>query len=153
MKKLFKLVFMLSLVITLVACGSSNKENNKVKLVGDMNGAYYEIILDAQGDKVITQTQITTITLADFDEDTQQLLIDSLEEYAKVYDEYDYVEYSSNMNDTEIIETIVLDLSKPKYIKELSEAGLLPIEGDKIVSYISLEKTVENIEEMGLEKQ
>ena len=57
------------------------------------------------------------------------------------------------MNDTEIIETIVLDLSKPKYIKELSEAGLLPIEGDKIVSYISLEKTVENIEEMGLEKQ
>ena len=83
MKKLFKLVFMLSLVITLVACGSSNKENNKVKLVGDMNGAYYEIILDAQGDKVITQTQITTITLADFDEDTQQLLIDSLEEYAK----------------------------------------------------------------------
>lgn len=153
MKKLFKLVFMLSLAITLVACGSSGGKENQVTLVGDMNGAYYEITLDAKGDKVMKQTQVTTIDLSDYDEETQELLKDSIEEYEQIYEEYDYVTYSAQVSETELVETITMDLSKPKYIKELYDAGLLPIEGDKLVLEISLEKTVTNFENMGLTKK
>ncbi len=151
MKKWFKMIFATFMLCMVVACGS--KEATTTTLVGDFDGINYSIILDAEGDKVTQLTQITTMDLSGYDEETISLLEESIKEYETIYSEYDCATYTTELSDVEFKETITFDLSKPDYINELAEAGVLPLENDEKVAYISLKESIANYEELGMVKQ
>ena len=142
--KVFALVLSLCLC---VGCSSGNDELKTVKLAGEGNGVKTEMILEAKGDKVMTQTQISKMSLKDFDADTIKVVKDSLLEVEKMYNEYDFATYSYEITDTDIIENITIDFSTKENIKAIGEAGLVQIEGDsENTDFISLDQTVELLE-------
>lgn len=133
--------------LSLAACGGV--EEQSVTLNYEMEGVNMEYTLDAAGDVVHTITQVSSVDCSAYTEDQVAMLQSSLEEYATVYDAYEGVEYSSSVEEGFMYETIKIDVSEQDTISELSEAGLLPIESDSAVTFISLEKTVENLESQG----
>lgn len=133
--------------LSLAACGGA--EEQSVTLNYEMEGVTMEYTLDATGDIVHTITQVSSVDCSAYTEEQVAVLQSSLEEYATVYEAYEGVEYSSSVEEGFMYETIKIDVTDQDTISELSEAGLLPIEGDSAITFISLEKTVESLESQG----
>lgn len=134
------------MTMSVAACGGGNEEQ-MVTLLYEQDGVTMEYTMEATGDKVHTITQVSKMDCSLYTEEQVALVEQSLEEYSAVYDEYEGVEYSYTLEDAMISETIKMDVSDSDTIDALSESGLLPIEGE--ADYISLEKTVDNLEEQG----
>ncbi len=152
MKKTLKILLTLIITCLCVAC-QTNNDPQTVSLVGEYQGAHYHITLDALGDKVIKQTQITTLNLDEYDETVKSAIQSSTENFKKIYGELDFTTYSVEYKDNQVVETIILDLSELDYIEQLVEAELLHYQGEDI-SFVSLKKTVKEFEDnYGLKKQ
>lgn len=146
-KKVFSYGLAGLMALSLTACGAVKEQS--VTLVYEQEGVSMEYTLDATGDIVHTITQVSSVDCSLYTEEQVEMIQASIEEYAGVYEAYEGVEYTSSVEDGFMSETIKIDVSDKDTIDELSESGLLPIEGDGEVSLISLEKTVESLEGQG----
>lgn len=70
-----------------------------------------------------------------------------IEEVSPVYEEIEGVTYEVTRDGDELKEIITIDASNADALEELSDAGMLPLEGSG--QKISLEKTVESLESQG----
>ncbi|MBO5460862.1 MAG: DUF1307 domain-containing protein, partial [Ruminococcus sp.] len=127
-------------------CG--NSEPTTVTLTMEQNGATIDYKLDAKGDVVQTITQTSTVDCSAYTEEQLAVIEESAGQYAASYEGIEGVTYSIETVDTNLVETIVIDATNSDSLQELSDLGLLPIEGSS--SSISLEKTVENLEALGM---
>lgn len=147
MKKFLGVVLAGLLSVACAACGGSKSEAAVCTLEIENVGVVYEMTLEAENDIVHTLTQVTTVNLSAFPEDQIALLDENIEQYEEVYKEYEGTEYSAEVKDNMMYETIVIDLTNTETVDALREAELLPIEGES--NGISLEKTMENLESLG----
>lgn len=120
---------------------------NSITCTTEQNGAKVKMVLEAEGDLAVKMTQTTVVPLEGMDETTLTMMQDALKEYEQIYAAYDNVKYSYKQSETELREVVEIDLQDADGIKALSEAGLLPLEGD--ANKISLEKSRETLEASG----
>lgn len=142
-----KAAILLTLCLVFTVFAGCGKKEQSATCTIEQNGAKVEMVLDAEGDKVVKLTQTTVVPLEGLDEDTAAVLEETLKQYEEIYAAYDSVKYEHEQSDTELKETVAIDLEDKDELKELSDAGLLPIEGD--ADTISLKKSKEALEEAG----
>ena len=146
MKKILCAILTGLMLLSVTACG--NSEPTTVTLTMEQNGATIDYKLDAKGDVVQTITQTSTVDCSAYTEEQLAVIEESAGQYAASYEGIEGVTYSIETVDTNLVETIVIDATNSDSLQELSDLGLLPIEGSS--SSISLEKTVENLEALGM---
>lgn len=144
MKRLMCFGLVLLMMVAMTACGS--KEQTKF-LTFEANGVTMEYKIDAKGDTITKLTQTSSIDGSAYTEDVLATIVAAMDEYASVYAEYQGVSYITETVGTTINETIIIDVSDAELVSSLSDAGLLPIQGDS--SKLSLEKTIDNLTAQG----
>lgn len=147
MKKILCAVLTTCMLFALTACGSK-PESKTVVLTYDLSGTTIDYQLDALDDTVQKITQVSTVDCSAYSDEDLSIILESADEYAASYEVIEGVTYSIEVEDSNLIETIVIDTTNLDSLQELSDSGLLPIDGD--FDYISLEKTIENLESMGM---
>lgn len=146
MKKLFSILIVCTMVLSLAACGGKEPQSATCKI--EQNGAQVTMVLDAEGDKVTKITQTSTLALDSFTDEQKELLKESLNQAAEIYKEIEGVKYTSDVTDTEISETITINTDK-ETLKTVSEKGLLPITGDSDAASLSFSKSKESLKDAG----
>ena len=146
MKKLLSIMIVAIMALSLIACGGPEPQTATLKY--EENGVVLEYTIDAADDEVEKITQVSTLDCSIYSEDELTLLEETLDEYAKIYEEYEAVTYSSEISDSNMIETIVIDVTNLDQMKELAEAGLVPLD-DPDASFISFDKTIESLQSQG----
>ena len=146
MKKLFCILCTFLLIFTMTACGGS-REPQTATLELSVDGVTISYTLEAKGDIVQTMTQTSTLEKAAFTYADVDSFEASFAEYQALYNAIEGVTYSTESTDTELIETIVMDVSDSDTLEALVDQGLLPVEGN--TKRISLSGTVESLESQG----
>lgn len=146
MKKMLFTILASLMLLSLTACGSPEPET--VVLTYEANGTLIDYELEAINDIVQTITQTTTVDCSMYTEDQILIIEETAAEYATIYGEIEGVTYSTEMVGTDLVETLIIDATSSETLQTLNDEGLLPIEGSD--SAISLEKTVENLEALGM---
>lgn len=144
MKKILSLILAGMMILSLAACNSS--EPQTVTLNIEESGILSEYTLEANGDVVHTIRQTTTMDCTGFTEEQFAIIDEAIQEYKALYAEIEGVVYDVAVNETAMVETVSIDVSNEETVAALSEAGLMPVEGE---GAISLEKTVESMVELG----
>lgn len=147
MKKILCTILSGFILFSLAACGAEPEEKSVV-LTLEEEGATVDYQLDALDDTVQKITQTSTIDCSAFAEEQLSSVLDNAEEYAAAYEEIEGVTYSIETVDSDLVETITIDLTKVDSLQELADSGLLPVESD--ADSISFEKTVENLKGLGM---
>lgn len=129
------------------ACGTEPEEKSII-LTLEEEGTTVDYQLDALDDTVQKITQTSTIDCSAFTEEQLSSVFDNAEQYTAAYEEIEGVTYSIETVDTDLVETITIDLTKIDSLEELSDSGLLSIEGE--ADSISFEQTIENLKELGM---
>ncbi len=150
LKKLCSMTLVLMMLAALTGCGSEKEEKDVLRCKQEQEGYVVEMVYDAKGDKATRVTQTSTLDLSKYPEEAVAAVDDALKQAEETYKAIKGVEYSYKKEDNKMIETVIIDLNKDT-INELSEKGLMPIEGekDKKVTYISIERTKESLEKSG----
>ncbi|MDO4668012.1 MAG: DUF1307 domain-containing protein [Streptococcus sp.] len=144
-KKHFFKLFLYSLtslmiIITLTACSGAHKK------------AYYQriskedkidsrITLEYSGDKLLKNTAENIVY---YDSSSKELIEENLKEYSKSISGIKGVVHKIEYKDGYIKEKLSVDYSKTD-IKELQEKGLIAIQNDQKIKYISLKETVNDL--------
>lgn len=144
MKRLFCLILASLMVLSMIGCGGKEQSTT---LLYEESGITMEYKMDAKGDIVHTITQTSILDCSAYTEEEIAAIEELMVQTSTSYGEYECVTYESVVEDTTLKETITIDASDSDTLKALSEAGLLPIDGNS--SKISLKKTVESLESQG----
>lgn len=144
MKKFLCAILAALMVLSMAACSSS--EPQTVVLTMEQNGVSIDYQLDAKGDIVQKITQTTTMDCSAYTEDQIAAVEEAVAQYEAAYNAIEGVTYTAGLEDTDFVETIIIDTTDEDTISELSAQGLVPVEGEGL---ISLEKTVELMKEQG----
>ena len=144
MKRMFGLILASLMVLSMIGC--SGKEQSTT-LIYEESGVTMEYKMDAKGDIVHTITQTTTLDCSDFSEEDIAAFQALIDQTSVSYAEYEGVTYESDFENSILKEVITIDASDSDTLTGLSEAGLLPLEGDS--TKISLKKTIEALENQG----
>lgn len=150
MKKTISAILVITMLLALVGCGSMEPQSKTATLTynDEANGISYVYYLEAIGDKCQKLTQTTNLDCSLYDGEQIEYMKEAMETYAGIYEAYEGVSYTSQISDTQLTETLTVDLSDMALVKSLSDAGLLPMEnGD--ADYISLKKTVDSLKNQG----
>ncbi len=147
MKKFLCTILASLIFFSLTACGTEPEEKSMI-LTLEEDGITVDYQLDALDDTVQKITQTSMIDCSAFAEEQISTVIDAVEEYTAAYEEIEGVTCSIETVDTDLVETITIDLTKIDSLEELSDSGLLSIEGD--ADSISFEQTVESLKELGM---
>lgn len=147
MKKVLCTILASLIFFTFTACGSEPEEKCVI-LTSEEDGITMDYQLDALDDTVQKITQTTTIDCSSFTEEEISIITSSVDEYRAAYEAIEGVTYSLETIDTDLVETITIDTTNSDSLQELNDSGLLPIDGT--ADSISLEKTVENLKELGM---
>lgn len=144
MKKFLCAILAALMVLSMAACSSS--EPQTVVLTMEQNGVSIDYQLDAKGDIVQKITQTTTMDCSAYTEDQIAAVEEAVAQYEAAYNAIEGVTYTAGLEGTDFVETIIIDTTDEDTISELSAQGLVPVEGEGL---ISLEKTVELMKEQG----
>lgn len=145
MKKIICTILATIMVLSMVACAS---EKTVVMTSEDTaSGVSYEVEFEAKGDIIQTVTQKSTIDLSLYSSEQIEAMSAELDRLKTQYEEIDGVTYTAEVTDTMLVETIVIDATSDSTLEEISDAGLLDLEGE--ANAISLEKTIDSFESMG----
>ena len=132
-------------MLALVACQSA--EETTTTLVFDEGGFYNEIVLIAEGDKVIEQTSKTERTYEDLGVSTAEEAEEMLAEFLVGYDSTEGVKHQIDYLDDHLVESVTVNYDAVD-IDEMSELAGSFVEGDASKG-VSLKLTVEMMEEVG----
>ncbi len=142
MKKILSVIVAGMMILALAACGTKVEETT-VTLVGEQNGAKIEYTMFAKGDLVQKVEQVMSTDVSAYEDTDLQMAIANVKAQ---YDAIPGVEYTSNVADGILTETIVMDFSNENTAKQISEAGLMDMDGE---GKISLQKTIDKMKELG----
>ncbi len=143
MKKIFAFFLVACMAFSLTAC--SEKEQTVTLIIED-SGVYGEYTIKAAGDLIHTIEQTTTMDCSGYTEDQLDILQDFIDEYKAIYADIEGVTYDASISETAMVETIKIDVSNEAAVSALTEADLLPLEGEGDLSF---EKTVASMKEQG----
>ena len=148
MKKWFKFALLGLIMFALVAC-QSDKETTTT-LIYDEFGLTNEIVLIAEGDKVIEQTSKTETTYEALGVSTAEEAEEMIAEFLVGYDSTEGVKHQIDYLDDCLVESVTVNYDAVD-IDEMSElAGSAGSFADGDASKgVSLKLTVEMMEEMG----
>ena len=144
-KRLISVLIMCAMMVMLGACGADKQESVTCKTVQD--GVNIEIKIDATNDIITKWTQTSIISTDGYDEATLAYLDQVIDATKEIYAAYDKVDYDMQKKDNSLVEVITIDMTDSATIKNLVDAGLLPVEGD--ASKLSLKLTVESLKSSG----
>lgn len=144
MKRLFCLILTNLMILSLIGCGGKEQSTT---LLYEESGVTMEYKMDAKGDIVHTITQTSILDCSEYTEEEIAAIEELVAQTGASYEEYEGVTYESAVEGTTLKEIITIDASNSDTLTTLSEAGLLPIDGDS--TKISLKKTVESLESQG----
>lgn len=113
----------------------------------ETDGVVINYTLIAKDDVLQKITQVSTITFSAFSGDDRTNMESELPQAEAAYAQIKGVEYSYDITDETLTETIVIDAANEDTVRQLSQAGLLPIEGGG--TKLSLKKTIKNMEKQG----
>jgi len=147
MKKLLCAILAAVMVLSLAACGG--EEMTTTVLTMEQDGITIDYTLEAEGDVVKKIIQKSTLDGSLFDEATMDLMLQSAESYREAYEAYAGVTYELEEVGANLVETITIDTTDMDMLKELSAAGLVPMDTEN-ADVVSLEKTVANLKELGM---
>ena len=142
MKKILSVIVASMMILVLAACGTKVEEKT-VTLVGEQNGAKIEYTMFAKGDLVQKVEQVMSTDVSAYEDTDLQMAIANVQAQ---YDAIPGVEYTSNVVDGTLTETIVMDFTNENTAKQISEAGLMDMDGE---GKISLQKTMDKMKELG----
>ncbi|MEK4299637.1 DUF1307 domain-containing protein [Oceanobacillus sp. FSL W8-0428] len=143
------LLFLLIATLGLAACGSEET----VTLQGDQMGMSMEVTLDAKDDEVTHQTVKTDIpysTMMLESKEEAEELDEQIRSEFKPFEDIEGIEFEIKYGDDALTQTISVDLTAVdmEELNSIPGASLPAIEDDE---YISLEETVKELEDAGLE--
>ena len=147
MKKFLCAILAAVMVLSLAACGG--EEMTTTVLTMEQDGITIDYTLEAEGDVVKKIIQKSTLDGSVFDEATMDLMLQSAEGYKEAYEAYAGVTYELKEDGTNLVETITIDTTDMEMLKELSAAGLVPMDTEN-ADVVSLEKTIANLKELGM---
>ena len=147
MRKLMCVMLSCMLLLGLTACGGEEEVKNAAVGTFEQNGITITMSFDAKGDKVTRLTQKSVIPTEGYTEEQLQALREVVDQAAATYDDFESVEYTSEEEEGQMVETIVIPTDE-ETLKQVVEAGLLPVD-DENVTELSLEQTKKNLEDTG----
>jgi len=103
--------------------------------------------LEAKGDTIHTMTQTSTVEVGELTDEQKTLVEDEIKKAEANFADIKGAEYTYEFGDTELKETITIDMTDSDSLDQLSSKNLLPIQGS--TSKISLKATRTNLEEQG----
>ena len=119
----------------------------------EQQGMTANVHLDAWGDRIMTFRQVTYLDTTGFDDATNEQLNANIAAMAEKMKQYSGCEYhSTQREDGVFVETIVLDLSTKEGLNTLIADGILPVDTEETIDYLSLEQTVANFTQLGYQK-
>lgn len=149
MKKIIKYALLFCLFASLTACGP-NIQNASYTLESEENGVRIvdTLSLEAEGDVVQHLQEVIEADISGFDEETQETLYAVYDDLVASYAAVEGVECTGEA--LEGIYTIQISIDTTGVaVEELSEQGLLEVEGDS--EGISFEKTIASLVSQGYE--
>ena len=147
MRKLMCVMLSCMMLLGLTACGGEEEVKNAAVGTFEQNGITITMSFDAKGDKVTRLTQKSVIPTEGYTEEHLQALREVVDQAAATYDDFESVEYTSEEEEGQMVETIVIPTDE-ETLKQVVEAGLLPVD-DENVTELSLEQTKKNLEDTG----
>ena len=147
MRKLMCVMLSCMMLLGLTACGGEEEVKNAAVGTFEQNGITITMSFDAKGDKVTRLTQKYVIPTEGYTEEQLQALREVVDQAAATYDDFESVEYTSEEEEGQMVETIVIPTDE-ETLKQVVEAGLLPVD-DENVTELSLEQTKKNLEDTG----
>ena len=147
MRKLMCVMLSCMMLLGLTACGGEEEVKNAAVGTFEQNGITITMSFDAKGDKVTRLTQKSVIPTEGYTEEQLQALREVVDQAAATYDDFESVEYTSEEEEGQMVETIVIPPDE-ETLKQVVEAGLLPVD-DENVTELSLEQTKKNLEDTG----
>ncbi len=147
MRKLMCVMLSCMMLLGLTACGGEEEVKNAAVGTFEQNGITITMSFDAKGDKVTRLTQKSVIPTEGYTEEQLQALREVVDQAAATYDDFESVEYTSEEEEGQMVETIVIPRDE-ETLKQVVEAGLLPVD-DENVTELSLEQTKKNLEDTG----
>ena len=147
MRKLMCMMLSCMMLLGLTACGGEEEVKNAAVGTFEQNGITITMSFDAKGDKVTRLTQKSVIPTEGYTEEQLQALREVVDQAAATYDDFESVEYTSEEEEGQMVETIVIPRDE-ETLKQVVEAGLLPVD-DENVTELSLEQTKKNLEDTG----
>ena len=147
MRKLMCVMLSCMMLLGLTACGGEEEVKNAAVGTFEQNGITITMSFDAKGDKVTRLTQKSVIPTEGYTEEQLQALREVVDQAAATYDDFESVEYTSEEEEGQMVETIVIPTGE-ETLKQVVEAGLLPVD-DENVTELSLEQTKKNLEDTG----
>lgn len=149
MKKLTGLLTICLSLILLVGCGAGKESAFTANT--DMSGAQIEMLFEGKGDKVQTITQTTTLDLSDFSDEEKDAVVKAVEDASvalkEQLGEIEGFSQEVSISDPILSEIMIIDATNADTLNTLSEAGLLPTEGD--ASVLSMDATKESLSSAG----
>ena len=147
MKRVISIIAACVMVIGLVACGEKEVKNaGECKI--EQNGVEIKMVFDAKGDKITTLHQTSEIDIEGFSKEDVEMLQETIDKAAEVYEDIDGVSYEIKQDDAEIIEKIDMNVGDKDTLKAVIDKGLLPVTGDN-VTQLSLKETKKSLETAG----
>lgn len=145
LKKLLRCVLLGLIFFALVACQSADESTTK--LVYDEDGTTNEIVLIAEGDKVIQQTSKSEITYESLGASTAEEAEEMLAGFSVGYDSTEGLKHQIDYLDDRLVESETVNYDAVD-IDEMSELAGTFIDGDASKG-VSLKLTVEMMEKAG----
>lgn len=145
LKKWLRCVLLGLIFFALVACQSADESTTK--LVYDEDGFTNEIVLIAEGDKVIEQTSKTETTYEALGVSTAEEAEEMMAEFLVGYDSTEGVKHQIDYLDDHLVESVTVNYDAVD-IDEMSELAGSFADGDASKG-VSLKLTVEMMEEVG----
>lgn len=151
MKRTISAVMIITLLLALVGCGSTEPTITTLTYDDVANGIFYVYELEAVGDKCQKLTQTATVDCSELDQEQIEYFKEAMEEYAGIYAAYEGVSHKIDISDTTLTEAVTVDLSDMSLLKTLCDAGLVPMSNPD-ADYISLNDTVKSMKAQGWTK-
>ena len=122
MRKLMCVMLSCMMLLGLTACGGEEEVKNAAVGTFEQNGITITMSFDAKGDKVTRLTQKSVIPTEGYTEEQLQALREVVDQAAATYDDFESVEYTSEEEEGQMVETIVIPTDE-ETLKQVVEAG------------------------------
>ncbi len=147
MKKWISFLCVVLLTGALAGCGGSKEQTAAFTM--EQDGMVNKITLEATNDEVHTFTQVSEVDLSAYDEEVVDQVESAATELESSLTAYESVQYSYEVNDGMLKETIIIDMSNTDELKELVDQGFIPINGGGDDMKISLEQSTKSLQDAG----
>ena len=152
MKKLISALLVVSMILLLASCGSTEPTTATYRTEMEQNGLVMvdTMTIDAKGDSIEKMTEIIEMDFSAFDDATIEQFYITYDTLVEQYNSVEGVECTSEPGDKSYTMTVVIDATGDA-VGTLAEMGLLAVEGNAD-GVLSLKATEEALLNSGFEK-